>query len=247
MSHADAAAAAPPVAPNTVKNRLRSIGASVVTQRAVTRDIVLHVTVDAPAHPERSELMDLGHRAHVAVTRDAGVGPQRLDVPLMRKVYESGQGVHAHPLGRFLREKRLADLFDLRFMGVGGPADYLVAAPARLERRDAGLARDRHGAVTVQAGDLILPGVDVVTEEDRLAGTLESPRVVDDGSLVAWSGLIRLCRGRGGGEEQRDRPAGPAAATPLRDPLAPIAHGSVRVLKRLRAAEAGAAGKRRTT
>src|SRR5690349_23032597 len=85
MSHADAAAAAPPVAPNTVKNRLRSIRASVVTQRAVTRDIVLHVTVDAPAHPERSELVHLGHRAHVAVARDAGVGPQRLDVALMRK------------------------------------------------------------------------------------------------------------------------------------------------------------------
>src|SRR5438094_8067461 len=140
MSHADAAAAAPPVAPNTFKNRLRSIWASVVTQRAVTGDIVLHVAVDAPAHPERSELVHLGHRAHVAVARDAGVGPQRLDVALMRKVYESRQRVHAHPLGRFLREKRLADLLDLRFMGVGGPADHLVAAPACLERRDTGLA-----------------------------------------------------------------------------------------------------------
>src|SRR5439155_11306831 len=72
-----------------------------------------------------------------------------------------------------LGEKRLAHLLDLRLVRRRRPADQLVTTETCLEGRDARLARDRHRVVAVQAGDLVLAGVDVVTEEDRLAGTLE--------------------------------------------------------------------------
>src|SRR2546430_15178165 len=80
ISHADAAAAAPPVAPKTVRNRLRSISrASVVTQGAVARDVALHVAVDAPTHLEGGDLVHLRHAIHVAMTRAAALRPQNLD------------------------------------------------------------------------------------------------------------------------------------------------------------------------
>src|SRR6185312_7455411 len=95
MSHADAAAAAPPVAPRTVRNRLRSIGrASVVTHGAVARDVALHVAVDAPAHLERRDLVYLRHGAHVAVAGAAALGAQNLDVPLVREAHEARECVH---------------------------------------------------------------------------------------------------------------------------------------------------------
>src|SRR2546426_12528912 len=88
--------------------------------------------------------------------------------------------------------KRLADLLDLRLMRRRRPADHLVASEARLERRNPGLARDGHCAVTVQAGDPVLTGVDVVTKEDWLTGTRQPPRVADDGSFVWWRRLAAL-------------------------------------------------------
>src|SRR5436305_12698038 len=94
MSHADAAAAAPPVAPRTVRNRLRSIRrASVVTHGAVARDVALHVAVDAPAHLERGDLVHLRHAIHVTVTSAAALGAQHLDVPHVREAHESGERV----------------------------------------------------------------------------------------------------------------------------------------------------------
>src|SRR5437016_870640 len=101
MSHADAAAAAPPVAPRTVRNRLRSIcRASVVTHGAVARDVALHVAINAPAHLERGDLIHLRHAAHVAVAVDAALRAQHLDVALVREADEPGERVHADPLGR---------------------------------------------------------------------------------------------------------------------------------------------------
>src|SRR5437773_900546 len=183
--HADAAAAAPPVAPRTVRNRRRSISrASVVTQRAVARNVALHVTVDAPAHRERRDLVHLRHLAHVAVTGDAAVRAQDFDMPLMREPDEPGKRMHADPLGRAPVRPGVAHLLDLCLVGRRRPADHLMASEAGLHRRDSRLARDRHRAVTVEAGDLILPGMDVVTKKNWLAGTLELPRVADDGRLV---------------------------------------------------------------
>src|SRR5947209_2500912 len=195
MSHADAAAAAPPVAPSTVRNRLRSIcRASVVTHGTVTRDAALHVAGDAPAHLERGDLVHLRHGAHVAVAVDAALGAQDLDVALVREAHEARERVHASPLGRPFVGPRLAHLLDFRLMGRRGAADHLMTAEAGLHRGDPRLARDGHRAVTVQARDLILTGVDVVTEEDGLAGTLQPPRVADDESLVAGRRLTILCR-----------------------------------------------------
>src|SRR5207244_13574284 len=77
-----------------------------------------------------------------------------------------------------------AHLLDLGLEGRRRPADHLMASEAGLHRRDSRLARDRPRAVTVEAGDLILPGMDVVTKKNWLAGTLELPRVADDGRLV---------------------------------------------------------------
>src|SRR5436309_7231467 len=227
MSHADAAAAAPPVAPRTVRNRLRSIRrASVVTHRAIARDVALHVAVDAPAHLERGDLVHLRHAAHVAVADDAALGAKDLDVALVREAHEAGQRVHASPHGRLLVDPRLSDLFNLRFIGVRGTADYLVTAEAGLHRRDPRLARDGHRAVTIQAGDLILTGVDVVTEKNRLAGTIEAPRVADDGSFMRGCGLTGLCRGRESDQQcDRDAPPGPDPTTPLRHPARSMANG----------------------
>src|SRR2546429_4154583 len=171
MSHADAAAAAPPVAPRTVRNRLRSIRrASVVTQGAVARDVALHVAVDAPAHPERGDLVHLRHGAHFAVAGGAALGAQDLDMALMREANEARECVHARPHGGPLVDPRLSDLFNLRLVGPRGPADYLMTAQAGLHRGDPRLARDGHRAVAIQTGDLILTGVDVVAEKDGLAG-----------------------------------------------------------------------------
>src|SRR5207244_10720193 len=86
----------------------------------------------------------------------------------------------------------------------------------------------RNGAVdvTVQEGDLILTGVDVVTEKNGLAGTLEPPRVADDGSLVAGRRLTSLCRGRESDQQcDRDAPPGPDPTTPLRHPEHSMANG----------------------
>src|SRR5436309_8635913 len=251
MSHADAAAAAPPVAPRTVRNRLRSIRrASVVTHGAIARDVALHVAVDAPAHLERGDLVHLRHAAHVAVAGDAALGAQDLDVPLVREAHETRQRVHARPHGRPLVDPRLAHLFDLRLIGrLGvGAADYLVTAEAGLHRGDPRLARDGHRAVTIEAGDLILTGVDVVTEEDGLAGTLQPPRVADDGSLVAGRRLTSLCRGRESDQQcDRDAPPGPDPTTPLRHPEHSMANGIGLCCENgLRAPECSASDKRRT-
>src|SRR5947208_13647521 len=139
MSHADATAAAPPVAPRTVRNRLRSIRrASVVTHGAIARDVALHVAVDAPAHLERGDLVHLRHAAHVAVAGDAALGARDLDVALVREAHETPQRVHASPHGRQVAYTRVAHLFDLRLIGrLGvGVADYLVTAEAGLHRGD---------------------------------------------------------------------------------------------------------------
>src|SRR3989441_9905149 len=91
--------------------------------------------------------------------------------------------------------------------------DHLVAAEARLERRDPRLARNRHRAVAVQAGNLVLTGVNVVAKEDRLPGTGEFPRVANDGSRVGRRSLPVLRRG-GGRQEESDREGGPGPTTP---------------------------------
>src|SRR2546429_8243004 len=243
MPHPANAAAPPPVAPTTFRNRLRSIAsASVVAQGAVARHVALQVTIDAPAHLQRGDLIDLRHRTHVAVTVDATVGAQDFDVPHVGEAHESGEGVHADPHGSFLVDPRRLHLLHLgrlraararvlgrRHVSAERPlaaADDLVAAEARLYRRDAGLARDGDGAVAVQTRHLVLAGVDIVTKEDGLTWALEPRRIADDGGLEARSRLTGL-RGGGDGDRQSDRHTHPDPTTPLRHPERSMATGSL--------------------
>ena len=102
---------------------------------------------------------------------------------LMREADEAGERVHANPLGRLPLAPGVTDLLDLGLVRGGGTPDQLVAADAGLQRWNARLARHRHGGVAVHAGNLVLAGVDVVTEENRLARTLEVPGIADDRRL----------------------------------------------------------------
>src|SRR3989442_9113741 len=159
--------------------------------------------------------MYLGHGTHVPVAGAAALGAEDLDVAHVRKPHEAGQCVDAYPLGWLLADPRLAHLLDLRLMRRCRAGDHLVAAEARLERRDPRLARNRHRAVAVQAGNLVLTGVNVVAKEDRLPGTGEFPRVANDGSRVGRRSLPVLRRG-GAGNEESDCEAGRGPTTPLR-------------------------------
>src|SRR6266550_4463640 len=182
MPQAETAAAPAPVTPRTFRKRLRSMESviSVMTHAAVAGHGVLHVTADAPSHAERRHLLDLGHVCNVAVARRTGgvsvgalPGGKSLDVTHMREAHEAGQRVDADPLRRFPLAPRVAHLLDLGLMCRRGAADQLMAADARLQGRDARLARNRRRVVTVHARDLVLAGMDVVAEKDRLAWPLE--------------------------------------------------------------------------
>src|SRR5438128_10311392 len=156
--------------------------ALVVTDRTVLAHLALRMAVDAPAHAERGHLGDLGHRLHLPMARRARVGPQRLDVPHVGEPHEPGERVDADPFGRVALAPGRAHFLDLGLVRRRRAADDLVAADASLQRRDPRLARDRHRVMAVQAGDLVLPGMNVVSEENRLAGTGERSRVFDVGS-----------------------------------------------------------------
>src|SRR5467141_2173246 len=169
MPQDDSAAAPARVTPSTFRKRLRSMESviSVVAHAAVAGHVVLDVTADAPSHAQRRYLRDLRHALDLAVARHTRSRAERFDVPHMGEAHEPGERVHADPLGRFPLTPRVADLLDLGLMRRRGSADQLMASDAGLQRRDARLARNRRRVVAVHAGDLILAGMDVVTEEDR--------------------------------------------------------------------------------
>src|SRR6266511_375614 len=181
MPQADSVAAPAPVTPRTLRNRLRFIWSGpsviavglrlVVARGAVPAHFVLRVTPHAPPHSKRGDLVYLGHPLHVAVALGARLRAERLDVALVREPHEAGQRVNADPLGRFPLAPGIPDLLDLRLVRRRRAADQLMTTDARLQRRNPRLARDGDGRVAVQAGNLILAGVDVVTKEDRLAVT----------------------------------------------------------------------------
>src|SRR5215469_10608732 len=144
MPHPATTAAPPPVTPRTLRNRRRFIPSTmssplimlVVTHGAVPRHLLLHVTADAPAHPERLHLRDLGRVRDVTVTGGAGVVAEGLDVAHMREVHEPGEGVHADPLRRLLVTPGLPHLRDFGLVRRRRATDELMAAHAGLERRN---------------------------------------------------------------------------------------------------------------
>src|SRR5919112_4133622 len=149
-----------------------------MTYRAISRDLPLGVAGDAEAHPVHVvDLEDLGHPLHLTVAGAAGVGSQRLDVSLVREMRVPWEVVDPHPFDRLLLGPGLPHLLDLRLVGAVPAADHQMTSHAGLHRRDAGLGGDLDRVMAVLALDLVLPGVNVVTEEDRLAGTLEAAAV----------------------------------------------------------------------
>ena len=103
------------------------------------------------------------------MTGAARVWPQRLDVTLMREMRVPREIMDSDPLDRFLVGPRLANLLDFRLMGTVTPTDDEVASHAGLQRGDPGLGRYRDRVVAVLALNLVLPGVNIVAKEDRLA------------------------------------------------------------------------------
>src|ERR1051325_6229229 len=200
MPQPDSAAAPPPATPSTLRNRLRSIPSLissrplVVTDRAVPTHIALHVAADAPPHLQGWDLRDLRGPVYGAMTIRARFRAcaEHLDVPHVREVHETRKPAHADPLWRFAVAPCLAHLGDFGLMRRRRPSDDLMAAEAGAQRRNPRLARDRRGVVAVHAGDAVLPGVDIVTKEDRLAGTRKVRRVGDDRSPVTRSARCGL-------------------------------------------------------
>src|SRR6267154_1046606 len=209
MPQADTAAAPALVTPRTFKKRLRSSESviSVMAHAAVAGDVVLHVTTDAPPHAERRDLGNLRRMLHVAVAGDTRVGAEGLDVTHMGETHEPGQRVDAYPFRRFPLPPRVAHLLDFGLMRRRGSTDQLMAAHTCLERRDAGLARDRRRVVTVHARDLVLAGMDVVAEKNRLARSLEFAGVAgaENGSLIPSSLLAVQGHRRQGEDKHHDR------------------------------------------
>src|ERR1044071_5292338 len=147
-----------------------------MTRRAVTIHTPRQVTTHTEPHVvDVVPLEHLRHALHVPVTGHAGIGAHRLDVPHVGEMHVPGEGVDPSPferrLGRVLPiAPELAELPDLRLVCRVGAGDERVAPHAGFHGRDAGFARRGHGVMAVLALDLVLAGVDVVTEEDRLAG-----------------------------------------------------------------------------
>src|SRR5215204_1323148 len=150
----------------------------IVTYRAVPRHLPLRMAGDAKphsihvVHPE-----DLWHPLHLAMAGAAGVGPERFDVPLVRKMSVAGQVMDSNPLDRLLLGPGLAHLLDLRLVRAVTASDYQMAAHAGLDRGYPRFGRHRDGVVAVLALDLVLSGMNVVTKEDRLAGAWQTSRI----------------------------------------------------------------------
>src|SRR5918999_1681697 len=157
----------------------------VVTYRAIPRHVPLLMAGDAETHAIHVvHLEHLGHPLHVPVAGGACVGTERLDVSLVWEVGVPGEIVNADPFDRLLLAPGLAQLPDFRLMRAVSPADDQVTSHTGLNRRDAGLRRDRDRVMAVLALDLVLTRVDVVAKEDWLPRTRKAAgvRCRNDGS-----------------------------------------------------------------
>jgi hypothetical protein len=167
-----------------------------VTYRAIPRHLTLEVTGDAETHAvDVVHLEYLRHPLHVTMAGGARVRAERLYVTLMRKVSVAWEVVHPHPFDRFLLGPGLTQLLDFRLVGAIPPSDDEMATHAGLNGRDARLGRDLNRVMAVLALHLVLPGVDVMTKEDRLAGSAQATTIGsgEDGSgggVGAGGGLL---------------------------------------------------------
>src|SRR5919106_2532871 len=101
-------------------------------------------------------------------------------MPLVREVRVAREEVDSDPFHRLLLGPGLPQLPDLGPAAAVAAGDDEVAAHAGLHAGNPGLGRDVNRVVAVLTLHLELAGVDVVPEEDRLAGTPERPGITDD-------------------------------------------------------------------
>ena len=136
------------------------------------------MTGDTEAHPvDIVDLEHLGHPLDLTMAGGAGVGTHGLDVTLMREMGVPGQVVNADPFDRLLLVPGLTQLSDLSLIGAIAAANYQMTSHAGLHRWYARLWRDIYRVMAVLTLDLVLPGVNVVPEEDGLTWSLEVPAV----------------------------------------------------------------------
>jgi hypothetical protein len=109
--------------------------------------------------------MQLGHRLNVAVALFTGEPPG--NVRIMIEVDEVGEVVDPEPGDRFLFLECAAEPYDLGLVG----SDEFVASHAEALGRNSRRCRAAHTAMAILTGDLVLPGVNLVAECDRLTGT----------------------------------------------------------------------------
>lgn len=91
-----------------------------MARRAVSRRVVVPMTVDAVPHLERPHLLDLGHAPNIPMAQLAR--PRRApvllrevaDMRLMHEVYVIGNAVHANPIDRNSLRVEVAELLNLR-------------------------------------------------------------------------------------------------------------------------------------
>ncbi len=125
---------------------------------------VLAMTINTEGHVVQCEgRCNLFHRSNVAV---AGFTVDSLcNVGVMIEENKISDTVHFHPLDRLLLLPYLPDLDHLRL----GCGNELVTPHAHLDGGESSARAASYAAVTVLTCDLVVPGVDGVTEGDGLA------------------------------------------------------------------------------
>jgi hypothetical protein len=136
-----------------------------MTSNAIEGGAALGMTIDAKAHVDFHDWHDAIHRLDRAVTAlalDAGV-----DMRPMREADEVGQRVHAVPLN-FERRLRVIGPSTRHRLDSAAGNSVAVASDASCDRWNARLRRPARVSMAVLTWNLVDPGVDSMTERDRL-------------------------------------------------------------------------------
>ena len=130
---------------------------------AIDTRVVVPMATDAVRHiGEFERRHDLAHRLHFAVTllaRDV-----LSNVGLMIEIDEIGKNVDLRPSNRLFLVPRFADFLDFRTRR----RDKLMTPDARLHRWNHRGFPASSAAMTILTVHLVLPGMNLMTERDRL-------------------------------------------------------------------------------
>jgi len=142
--------------------RFNPVFSSFMTRPAIDARFMLPVAVKAPAHFYLTRPGDARHACHIPMA--GGTGEAGADMHHVREIDEVRHPVDPDPRDRLFILPVGHELFDLR--GVLGYEQ--VASPAIGNCRDAGNRRLGSGAMTEQARDSVVTGMDFMTEGNRL-------------------------------------------------------------------------------